>query len=162
MKPLSIIVAMAENGVIGDAGGLPWDLPEDRAHFERETRGHAVVLGRRTWDETGAPLEGRTTIVVSSSLASLPGAYVARTLAEGIELARRFDPEPFVIGGVRLFEEAMPLVTDVYLTRVPGSPRGDTVLRLDLSAFELVQAREGAGGVRFETYRREPRLGRGK
>ncbi len=156
MKPLAIIVAMAENGVIGHAGGLPWDLPEDRAHFERETHGHAVILGRKTWDETGAPLEGRTTIVVSSTVASLPGAHVARTLGEALELARRFDPEPFVIGGVRLFEEAMPVVTKVYLTRVPGSPRGDTVLRLDLSAFELVQARKGMSGVRFETYRRAP------
>lgn len=156
MKPLAIIVAMAENGVIGDAGGLPWNLPEDRAHFERETLGHAVILGRKTWDETGAPLEGRTTIVVSSSLATLPGAHVARTLDEALELARRFDPEPFVIGGVRLFEEAMPLVTKVYLTRVPGTPHGDTVLRLDLEAFDLVQQREGLEGVRFETYRRRP------
>ncbi len=146
---------MAENGVIGDAGGLPWDLPEDRAHFERETHGHAVILGRKTWDETGAPLEGRPTIVVSSTLGPLPGAYVVRTLDEALELARTFDPEPFVIGGVRLFEEAMPLVTKVYFTRVPGAPRGDTVLRLDLSAFTLEHACEGKHGVRFETYLRK-------
>lgn len=146
---------MAENGVIGHAGGLPWDLPEDRAHFERETHGHAVILGRKTWHETGAPLEGRTTVVVSSSLGPLPGAYVVHTLDEAIVLARTFDPVPFVLGGVRLFEEAMPLVTKVYLTRVPGAPRGDAVLRLDLSAFVLEHAREGRHGLRFETYVRK-------
>lgn len=130
-EQLGLIVARAENGAIGLAGGLPWDLPDDRAHFERTTRGHAVILGRRTWEETGAPLAGRRTVVVSRGTAGLAGATVVGSLDEALVVARAMDPMPFVIGGRRLFEEALPRATRVYLTEIPGAPQADVFLALD-------------------------------
>ena len=66
-RRLSLIFAVAENGVIGRGGALPWDYPEDREHFLRTTEAHPVIMGRRTWEERGTPLPGRTNIVVSKS-----------------------------------------------------------------------------------------------
>ena len=146
---LQAILAVAENGVIGLAGRLPWDHPEDREHFRRTTWGHAVVMGRKTWEEVGAPLPGRTNVVVSSSFVAPPGVLTAGTLDEALELAFQVDEAPFVIGGARLFEAAMPRVGRVFLTLVPGSPPGDTHFVLDQSEFRQVSARQGLGGLRF-------------
>src|SRR5262245_44331457 len=100
---LTLIAAVSRNGVIGKAGKVPWDLPEDRAYFRGATMGHAIIMGRRTWDETGRALDGRRNIVVSrSSDLALPGAEVVSTLEQAIALARRFDAEPFVIGGAEI------------------------------------------------------------
>src|SRR5688500_2284957 len=126
-----MILAVAANGVIGRAGGLPWDEPEDRAHFEATPRGATVIMGRRTWDETGVPLEGRVNIVVSRSFEPPQGVYVARDLEDAITLAARVGTgETFVIGGARLFAEAAPRARRVYLTEMPGAPEGDTFFEL--------------------------------
>lgn len=151
---LGLVAAIARDGTIGDAGGIPWELPEDRAHFERVTRGHAVVMGRRTWEETGAPLEGRPTLVVTRSAASLPGAHVARSLEEALELAWALDPEPWVVGGAPLFEAALPWVTRAWITRVPEAPGGDARFAFDGAGFALASSRAGARGERYEDWRR--------
>jgi dihydrofolate reductase len=151
VAPLSLIFAIAENGVIGRGGKLPWDFPEDRAFFFRTTRGHAVIMGRRTWEERGEPLEGRTNIVVSKTL-SLPAgvaATVVPTLTEAIELARKTDPDPFVLGGVGIFEEAMPLATRLYVTEIKGSYEGDTFFHFDRTGFRVVSERVSPPSLRF-------------
>lgn len=148
-EPLAMILALGENGALGRGGQVPWDLPEDRARFERTTRGHAVILGRRTWEETGAPLPGRVNVVVSSSAEALPGATVARSLDEALVIARRADALPFVIGGRRLFEEALPRATRVYLTEVPLAPEADVFLQLDRSGLGEVTSWRGAAGERY-------------
>jgi dihydrofolate reductase len=143
-RSLSLIFAVAENGVIGKDGRLPWDLPEDRAHFLRTTEGHPVIMGRRTWQERGTPLPNRTNIVVSRSFVPPPGmpeVLAARDLDSALELAWAEHPEPFVIGGVRLFEEAMPHATRVYVTEVAGAPAGDTFFHFDRSRFRVVDRR---------------------
>ena len=86
---LAIIVAIGRNGVIGRRGGLPWDLPEDRAHFHATTRGHVVIMGRRTWEETGVALPERTNVVVSSALAThdAPNATIVSSLNEALAFA---------------------------------------------------------------------------
>ncbi len=155
MRPLALSVAVGENGVIGKGGGLPWDYPEDRAHFDAITRGHVVIMGRRTWEETGNPLPGRDNVVVTRSDASFPGATVARSLADAIEYAQARDGEPFVIGGVGLFEAAMPLVTRVYITRIPESPAGDTRFVFDARGFRLDRERIGEGGARYQIWQRD-------
>lgn len=128
LPPLTLIAAVARNGVIGRGGKLPWDLPEDRAHFHSSTRGHAVIMGRRTWDETGQPLEGRRNIVVSrAGQVSGAGREVVGSLAEALALARTSDPSPFVIGGAQLFQQALPLATRILLTEVDLEVEGDTV-----------------------------------
>ena len=70
--PLSVVVAIARNGVIGRAGGLPWDWPEDRAHFLALTLGRALIMGKRTFEETGRPLPNRRNIIVSRTLVATP------------------------------------------------------------------------------------------
>lgn len=146
---LQAIFAVAENGVIGRAGKLPWDHPEDREHFRRTTWGHVVIMGRRTWEEVGAALPGRTNLVVSSGFAPPPGVLAARSLDEALELAAALDPDPFVIGGAQLLEAAMPRVGRVHLTLIPGCPPGDTRFELDRRGFRLVSERPGGQGLRF-------------
>ncbi len=153
-EPLSLIVAIAKNGVIGRAGKLPWNYPEDRAHFERETLGHAVIMGRRTFEETGTALPGRTNIVVTRRSLELPDVLTVHTLDEAIALARRHDPEPFVIGGAALFTEAMPRITRALITEIPETPEGDVYFRFDARDFELVSERLGAMGERYLEHRR--------
>jgi dihydrofolate reductase len=156
MPELNLMVAVADNDVIGRNGQLPWDHPEDRAFFFEHTRGHVVVMGRRTWEEAGAPLEGRHSVVVSRELVLPPGVERAPSLDQALALAWARDPAPFVIGGSRIFTEAMPRVTRALITRVPGRPDGDATFHFDPTGFALVHERTGAGGLRFQEWLRRP------
>jgi dihydrofolate reductase len=152
--PLTFVAAVARNGVIGRAGGLPWALPEDRAHFERVTAGHAVIMGRRTWDETGAPLAGRRNIVISrTGTVRGEGREVVATLDEAIARARESDPEPIVIGGGEIFRIAMPYATRMILTELDFDAEGDTRFpNFDPREWSVVERRRGdrATYVRYD------------
>lgn len=154
MQRLALIVAIADNGAIGRAGRVPWDYPDDRAHFARVTRGHAVIMGRRTWEETGGPLPGRQNIVVSRTLKALDGAQLSEDLDAALELAWSLDPEPVVIGGTRLFEAALPRVTRAFVTRIPETPEADTFFHFDETGFVLVSEAVGKKGERYEEWKR--------
>jgi len=122
----SLVVAMARNGVIGRAGQLPWHLPADLAHFKRTTLGAPVIMGRRTWESIGRPLPGRLNIVVSSRMQPpVPGTLVVPTLESAWSAAGAV-PEAFVIGGERLFAEALPGAHRIYLTQIDAEVEGDT------------------------------------
>lgn len=122
----SIIVAAAENGVIGRGNRLPWHLPADLAHFKRTTLGHPVIMGRRTWESIGKPLPGRRNIVVSRTPGfTAPGCDVARDLDAAYALVKG-EEEIFVIGGTRIFEVALPSADRIFLTRVLATVDGDT------------------------------------
>jgi dihydrofolate reductase len=139
------VLAIARGGVIGRGGGLPWDVPEDRAHFERLTIGHAIVLGRRTWDETGAALPGRRNIVITRDESRVfPGAERARSVDEAIARARATDAEPRVIGGAEIFRLALPLATRIELTEIDRDVPGDTTFDLDRTGFVEVARRAAA------------------
>jgi dihydrofolate reductase len=127
MEPrLSIIVAAAENGVIGRAGGLPWRLPADLKRFRELTLGHHIIMGRRTYESIGRLLPGRTMVVLSRRPQfAAPGALVARDLEEAVALARA-DGEVFVIGGAEVYRAALPLAGRIYRTVVHAAPEGDT------------------------------------
>ena len=152
-----MILALGTNGALGLRGKLPWSYPEDREHFDQTTRGHAVIMGRRTWEEGGSPLPDRTSIVVSRTFvppvdapSEGPGSVRASpTLDEGLELAWQIDDAPFVIGGSRIFAEALPHVTRIYLTEVPAPPEADVFFALDRSGFTIASEHTGEGGVRF-------------
>jgi putative acetyltransferase len=146
---LAMIFAVAENGALGLGGQLPWNLPMDRDHFARTTLGHAVLMGRRTWEETGRALPGRLNIVVSRTAVVRGGAVTVRSLEEAVARAREDDPMPFVIGGARMFEAALPLATRIYETQVPGSPAADVFLRLPRGDFEEVTSWPGPDGERY-------------
>lgn len=118
---------MTRGRVIGRAGGIPWDLPEDRKHFVSVTRGHAVIMGRATWDSIGQPLKNRRNIVVSRNASLvLPGAEIACSLHDAITLARQTDDEPRLMGGGQLYAEALPITTRIYLTLLDEDIPGDT------------------------------------
>ncbi len=132
---LGAIVAVAENGVIGRAGGLPWRLPDDLLHFKAVTLGCPVLMGRRTFESLGRPLPGRTNIVLSRTLRDAPGALCAPTLEAALALARAAiptatpEPRAWVIGGAEVYAAAMAAVTRLEVTRVHASPDGDAFLQ---------------------------------
>lgn len=126
----SLIVAVAENGVIGRDNQLPWRLREDLRRFKRLTMGHHLIMGRRTFESIGKPLPGRTTIVVSRGKPELPDEILlAASIDEALErAAANGETEVFFAGGVDVFAQAMEFVDRIYLTRVHGAPHGDRTL----------------------------------
>jgi dihydrofolate reductase len=128
---VSIIVAAAENNVIGRQGQLPWHLPADLQHFKKLTLGHPIVMGRRTFDSIGRVLPGRTTIVVTSQRAwpAPAGVLLAHSLPEALALAAQQPggEEVCIIGGGEIYREALPATDVVHLTEVHTTvPDGDT------------------------------------
>jgi dihydrofolate reductase len=141
VKDLSLIVAVDEGGLIGRDGGLPWRLPEDLKHFRRLTLGKTVLMGRRTWDSLGKPLDGRDNWVLSRDPALRPaGARVFATLEDA--LAAHRDGELMVIGGAGLFAATLPRASRVYLTRVHARLAGDTWFPLEALAGFRETARD--------------------
>jgi len=135
---LSLVVAMSRNRCIGRDNALPWHVPEDLRHFRQVTTGHAIIMGRRTHESIGRALPRRRNIVVTSRPEAVAaGCETAATLDEALELARADDPCPRVIGGARLFEEALPLATQLQLTEIDRDVPGDTFFPpFDRSAWE--------------------------
>ena len=138
---VSLIVAVSENGVIGRDGGLPWRLSADLKHFKKTTMGHHLIIGRRTWDEVGKPLPGRTMVVVTRRREFSPqGVQVVRSLEQAIEVAAA-DDEPFIGGGAQIYRIALArdLVDRIYLTRIHAEVEGDTFFPdFDIDRWELV------------------------
>lgn len=124
---ISIIVAVAENGVIGRENDLPWHLSADLKRFKRLTMGHHLLLGRKTFEAIGRSLPGRHMVVISRGRPELPrGIALVSSLEEGIDLARRAgDAEVFVAGGAQIYRLALPLADRIYLTRVHRDFAGD-------------------------------------
>jgi dihydrofolate reductase len=122
---IAIIVAVAENGVIGADNGLPWRLPDDLKRFKSLSLGKPVVMGRRTFDSIGRPLPGRTNIVVSRQAGlAIEGAIVARSLDDAL-VAAGAASEVAVIGGAEIFRQALPRTETIHLTRVHARIAGD-------------------------------------
>ncbi len=127
-RPLiSLIVAVAENGVIGRDSGMPWHLPDDLKRFKSLTMGKPMLMGRKTFDSIGKPLPGRTSLVLTRSRNwSAAGAVVVHSLDEAVERAGDV-PELIVVGGAEVYRLALPGARRIYLTRVLASIEGDTV-----------------------------------
>ena len=125
MTRISLIVAMDENGLIGRNGQLPWRLPEDMKHFRRLTLGKTVLMGRKTFESLGQPLDQRQNWVLSRDPAfRASGCRVFGNLSEA--LAAQNDGELMVIGGAELYHQALPLVQRLHVTRVHAKLEGDT------------------------------------
>ncbi len=123
---ISLIVAVAENGVIGRDGDLPWRLPDDLRHFKAVTMGKPVLMGRRTWDSLKGPLPGRRNLVLSRNAAlQRSGAEIVSSLEDALRVAADVD-ELVVIGGAQLYALALPVADRLYVTRVHASVSGDT------------------------------------
>jgi dihydrofolate reductase len=128
VKRLHLIFARAANGVIGKDGGLPWQLPEDMAHFKRTTSGQPVIMGRKTWDSLPPkfrPLPGRTNIVVTRQADwQAQGALRAASLAQALALCPT-DGDAWVIGGAEIYREALPLAHTAVVTEIEAEFEGD-------------------------------------
>jgi len=160
---LSLIAAVARNGAIGRDNGLLWKEPADQKHFAATTRGHAVIMGRRTWESLPPrfrPLPGRRNIVVTRSTGfDAPGAETVDSLDAALQRVSG-EPLAFVIGGAQLYAQALPRADELVLTEIDADLAGDVHFPpWDRQAF-VEASREshvGADGARFAfvTYRRK-------
>ena len=122
---LALVVAIADNGIIGRAGGLPWHLPDDLKFFKAVTMGKPMLMGRRTFESIGHPLPGRRNLVLTRGPAALPpGAEAVPNLEAALSLVADA-AEICVIGGATLYAETLPQAQRIYLTRVHAAVAGD-------------------------------------
>ena len=131
---------MSLNRVIGADNRIPWHLPEDFKWFKKLTTGQVIVMGRRTFESIGKPLPNRTTLVLTRSAGPIPGV---RTLSDMSQLDPA-DPalagrEIFICGGAQLYQQALPLCSDLYLTLVKRVVEGDTLFPPFEDQFELIE-----------------------
>lgn len=158
MSPIvSVIVAVAENGVIGRDGGLPWKLSGDLRYFKAITMGKPIVMGRKTYESIGRPLPGRPNIVVTRNPEfAADGIDVVADMESALDLARSMasasgGDEVMVIGGAQLYEAALPRAARVYLTRVHADIVGDTTFaELDPGGWREVSREERPAGEKDE------------
>ena len=135
---LALVFAVARNGTIGIEGRLPWRLPEDLKRFRALTTGHAVIMGRKTWDSLPRALPQRQNIVVTRDLGFLaPGAEVAHSLDEALQRVT-LPPPVFCIGGAELYRVALPRADMLYLTEIARDFEGD----VRIPALDPTQWRE--------------------
>lgn len=153
---VSLIVAMAANGVIGDNNKLPWHLPEDLAYFKEKTLNKPIIMGSKTHEAIGRPLPERLNIVLSSrpSTDFHPNVVVANSISEALALAvssletmRQFVPthytpsnEVMIIGGGEVYKQFEHVVTRMYITRIMKEFEGDTKFSYDSSKWETTKA----------------------
>lgn len=142
MKGLAFVVAVGRNGAIGLDGKLPWRISEDMKHFKRVTLGHAVIMGRKTWESIGKPLVDRRNIVVSRS-ADIPAVEVMRSVEQAIDAAHTTDDEPRVIGGGEIYRLALPRATRIFLTEVDRDVEADAFFTFDRREWREVERRSG-------------------
>ena len=160
---LALVAAVAENGVIGADGGMPWHYPEDLKRFKQTTMGHPVVMGRKTYESIeqrlGGPLPGRTNVVLSRrETLDLPtGALHARDVDEALRRAEDALDEDretvYVIGGASVYRAVIDRADELLITEIPEAPDGDTHFP-EIGPEWTEHDREAVGELEFVTYRR--------
>lgn len=151
---ISLIAAMARNRVIGRDNRLPWRLPADLRRFKELTMGHALLVGRKTFESIGRPLPGRRMLVVSRREGYAPGGVrVARSVQEALDLARaEGEAELFVGGGAEVYRQTLPVADRLHLTRIEEDVPGDAYFpEFDETEWRLVdrEDHEPCGEVPF-------------
>ncbi len=154
-KPrLSLIAAVAANGVIGSENELPWRLPEDLKRFRVLTLGNPVIMGRRTFESIGRPLPGRRNIVVTRNIDyRAEGCETRNTLGAALAACQGGSDEVFVIGGAQIYAEALPLAQRLYLTEIRRAFEGDARFpHWDRTAWKEVarEAHRTGDGLEYE------------
>ena len=135
--PVAIVVAVADNDVIGRGNALPWDLPDDLQHFKRTTVGRPIIMGRKTFESIGRPLPGRLNIILTrDGNWQAPGVSVATSMEQAIDIAEGkalLDGADcvMVIGGAEVYRQALPFTSRAFLTRVHGNVPGDAFFDLE-------------------------------
>lgn len=124
---ISLIVAMASNGIIGHAGQMPWHLSADLKRFKKITLGSPIIMGRKTFESIGKPLPGRSNIIISRNPDyQQPGCSVFNTIETVIKNCCHIANEVFIIGGSALYEATLPYATKLYITEIKQDFNGDT------------------------------------
>ena len=139
---VSLIAAMAKNRVIGRQGDIPWKIPGEQKIFKKITLGHAVIMGRKTFESLDQPLRGRTNIIVTRQKDyRAEGCLVAHDLVSALKCCPEDEDEAFVCGGGQLYHEALPLADRIYLTVIPREIPGDTYFPdISLTEFRVRQS----------------------
>lgn len=147
---INIIVAVGQDGVIGNDNKLLWHITEDMRYFRKVTSGHAVVMGRKTYDSIGRPLPKRHNVVITRQAIEIDDCSTVHSLEAAIE-ACEGDNEIFIIGGAQIYALALPLADRIYLTRVGGNFVGDTHFPAwNEAEWELTEVEQFERGVEFE------------
>ncbi|MDR2938574.1 MAG: dihydrofolate reductase [Prevotellaceae bacterium] len=141
-KFISIIAAVAENNAIGKNNQLLWHIPEDLKYFKNLTSGHAVIMGRKTFESIGKPLPNRQNIVVTKNAQSInvDGVVFVSSLQEAVENAQ--GSEVFIIGGESIYRAAMPLAQRLYITRVHANFEAETFFPTIGNEWQIVEEKE--------------------
>ena len=158
---ISIIAAVAQNGVIGDKNALLWHISEDLRFFKRTTSGHPVIMGRKTYESLGRPLPNRTNVVISRTPREIEGCTVVSSLEEAIALFPQ-EEEIFIIGGAQIYALALSVADKMYLTKVYHDYQGDTSFpEWNADEWQLAEKESFECGEKyphpfsFETYTRK-------
>lgn len=154
---LGLIVAYAENRVIGKDGMIPWRIKGEQLRFKELTTGNVVIMGRRSYEEIGRPLPNRTTIVISSTKNfDQENCYTVKSVQEAIELAG--DRDAYISGGAGVYREALPYVDKMYITEIHKVIEGDTYFpEFDKDEWEREVEKEVDGEIPYTyvTYTRK-------
>lgn len=159
MTYLSLIVAYSSNRVIGKNNQMPWRLPSDLAHFKRQTSGHPIIMGRKTWESLGRPLPNRHNIVVTRrAQGDFTGATVVGSLEDAFA-AVSDQSTAYVIGGAELYVQALALIDEVIATEIDAEIDGDTyfpelVANAWVETKREAQPEENGLNFSFVTYHR--------
>ena len=158
---LAIIAAVARNGVIGHRNRMPWRLPEDLRRFRQLTLGHAVIMGRRTFESIGGPLAGRDNIVITRSPDwTRSGCHTAHSLEAALAAVRE-PQDAFVIGGAQIYALALPIASRLYMTEIECDFEGDAFFpEFDRSRWREASREsrvlDGAGGFSYHFVAYDP------
>jgi dihydrofolate reductase len=147
------IAAMSQNRVIGAGNKIPWHLPDDFKWFKQKTIGNVIVMGRKTFQSIGKPLPNRETIVLSRSQFSFPGVRTISDLSQ-IILGNE-SREIFICGGAQIYEQALPLCSDLFLTLVKREVEGDAFFPRFEDHFELAEEIRDTAEFKILHYRRK-------
>ena len=137
---IHLVVAKSDNNVIGHDNQLIWHLPNDLKHFKEITTGHPIIMGRKTFESIGRALPNRTNIIITRNKNySIENTKVAHSLNEAIEIAKKIDEDIFIIGGGKIYEQALDLVDILEVTEVHENFEGDTYFpEIDLNVWKEI------------------------
>lgn len=150
---ISLIAAVAKNGVIGRQNDLPWHLPDDFAFFKRKTSHHPIIMGRKSLEALGKPLPNRTNIIITrNSGFQVEGVTTVHTLDDALAEAKAINQdEIFVIGGAEIYAMALPAATTLYLTEIHKTYEGDAYFpEFDRSEWREISRRPHSADERHE------------
>ncbi len=155
MKPLSLIVTLSDNYIIGRNGKVPWRYPSDVEHFHKKTTGHICIMGRKTYDclETGLPNRGKYIISRTCARPAVTGVRWWDSLDAAITYAQSLDAEPFICGGQSIYFQAIKRCTKMYITYIARKFEGDRHFSFSLVDW-ICTGRRCEGDLCFEVWER--------